>query len=237
MTKLPSARTANLVVQLFDDETLIYDLSVSKAFCLNENAARIFKACEEGKTFEDLKKTAEFSDDVIFFALDELKRFDLIEDYEDSASPFHNLSRRDVIKKIGFSSMVALPAIYALIAPTAVQAQSGFNYTCSNPGAATSSFCASSPAACTTNAKTLCANCGASASTSGLCSANPTNTVTCTCGGATCSNPGATTSSFCASPASGCSDARTFCANCSATGSTSGLCSANPVNTLTCTCT
>lgn len=239
--KLPLSRFNNIVVQNLSDEVLIYDLLSNKAYYLNATSTTVFNACDGKTTLADLKAKSQLTDDLIFLALDELKKAELLEKDVQYSSPFDGMSRREVIRKVGLSSLIALPVISSVIAPTAAHAQSlDVSFTCSNPGAATASFCASSPTSCITQSKILCSTCGATSSTSGLCSGNPPggNTITCTCGGA-CSNPGAATFQFCATPASGCSQASTLCANCSATGSSSGICSGNPPGgaTLTCTCT
>jgi len=62
-------------------------------------------------------------DDVIYLSLDEIKKNDLIA--ENYVSPFAGMSRREIIKRVGLASMVALPIITGLIAPKAVNAQSG----------------------------------------------------------------------------------------------------------------
>jgi hypothetical protein len=237
---LPKSRTNDIVVQNLSNEVLIYDLLTNQAFGLNETATVVFNSCNGRTSLSKLKEEARLTDEMIFLALEELKRFGLIEQGSDFSSPFDGMSRREIIRKVGLSSLIAMPVISSLIAPTAAQAQSLTNFfTCSNPGAAIGNFCASSPSGCNTQAKTLCATCGATASSGGICSANPPGTaqVTCSCGGA-CSNPGAQTGSFCATPAQGCSAASTFCASCSATGSSSGVCSPNGPggSNFTCTC-
>ncbi len=134
MNKLPKARGNNIVVQELKDETLIYDLKENKAFCLNETAGIVFSACNGRTDFDELKKQSGFSDDLIYLTLDELKRQGLIED--EYHSPFAGMKRREVIRKIGFASMIALPLITGLVAPTAAMAASG---TAGTAGACTSS--------------------------------------------------------------------------------------------------
>lgn len=120
LSKLPPARIENIVVQDAGDEVLIYDLITNKAFCLNETSAIIYQACDGKTSSDELKAKYHFSDDLIFFALDELKKEKLIED--NYVSPFKGIKRREVIKKIGLASMIALPVIVSLMAPTAVMA-------------------------------------------------------------------------------------------------------------------
>ena len=120
--KLPKART-DVLVQDLKDEVLIYDKNKNKSYCLNSTAKTVFNACDGTTTLEDLKHQSSLPDDVIYLSLDEIKRNDLIE--ESYVSPFAGVSRREVIKRVGLASMVALPVIFGLIAPTAANAQSG----------------------------------------------------------------------------------------------------------------
>jgi hypothetical protein len=121
--KLPKARTENLLEQNFEKETLIYDLLIDKAFNLNETLTIVYKACGQKLLFDELRQEYKFTDDFIYLALDELKRNDLLAD--DYDSPFKSTSRREVIKKVGLASMLALPLVTGLIAPKAASAASG----------------------------------------------------------------------------------------------------------------
>ena len=120
---LPKARTANLLEQNLKNETLIYDLVTDKAFNLNETLSIVYKACDGETTFDELKREHKFSDDFIYLALDELEKENLLaEKYE---SKFKGLSRREVIRKVGLASIIALPLIIGITAPLAAHAASG----------------------------------------------------------------------------------------------------------------
>jgi hypothetical protein len=121
--KLPKARTESLLEQNLEKETLIYDLTIDKAFNLNETLSVVYKACGQSLTFYQLKRRSKFTDDFIYLALDELNRENLLaEDYQ---SPFAQTSRREVIKKVGLATMFALPLITGLVAPKSTNAASG----------------------------------------------------------------------------------------------------------------
>lgn len=122
--KLPQARTKNLVEQNLVNETLIYDLVTNKAFNLNENSTVVYQACNGRTTFDELKRAHKFTDDFIYLALDELKRNDLLAE-TNYLSPLAGMNRRDAIRKVGLASMIALPVIVGLSAPSAAQAASG----------------------------------------------------------------------------------------------------------------
>lgn len=124
MKKLPKARSNDITVQNLNNETLVYDLLTNKAYCLNETSSIIFNACDGVMTFAELKKQKGFSDELIFLALDELKKQKLVEGNEEYVSPFAGMNRREVIRRVGLTSMIALPMISSLIAPRAIHAGS-----------------------------------------------------------------------------------------------------------------
>lgn len=133
MNKLPKARSNNFVVQETANELLVYDLITNKAFCLNETAAIIFNACDGETSFNEINRRHNFTDELIFLTLDSLKTENLLD--ENFHSPFDRVKRREVIKKIGLATMMALPLISSVIAPKAVNAQSdgiGILGTCPN---------------------------------------------------------------------------------------------------------
>lgn len=124
MKRLPIARTDNIVVQNVENETLIYNLVSNKAYCLNTNLTKVYIACDGMKTFEELQKKYNFTEEFIYLSLDELKREELINPDSNYQSPFAKMSRREVVKKVGLSTAAALPLITSLVAPKAINAQS-----------------------------------------------------------------------------------------------------------------
>jgi hypothetical protein len=120
---LPKARTADIIQQEADKELLIYDLRANKMFQLNETSKRVYEAC--GKlSFNELKQTYRFTDDLINLTLDELQRNNLLEN--PTSDYLSGVSRREIIKKIGLGTMIALPLVSSLIAPHSLQAASTF---------------------------------------------------------------------------------------------------------------
>lgn len=125
MKNLPRARTEKLLEQNFEKEVLIYDLMTDKAYNLNESLSIVYHACSGKQTFDELKRKHNFTDDFIFFALDELKRNNLLVDADQYRSPFAGISRREVIRKVGLTTAAVLPIIIGLTAPKAASASSG----------------------------------------------------------------------------------------------------------------
>lgn len=127
MSNLPKARLENIVVQETETELLIYDLISNKALCLNETSRIVWQACDGKMTFDDFRKKTnlKFSDELIWLALDQLKLDDLLDKSVEIESKFNGLTRREALRKVGFATMIALPMVSSIIAPTPVSAQSG----------------------------------------------------------------------------------------------------------------
>ncbi len=122
MMRFPKSKNDDLIVQSVGNELLIFNLKSNQAFSLNETTKTIYQACDGKTSFAELNYKYNYSDDLIFLALDQLKKNDLIEDSYQTR--FSAVSRRDVIRKIGFASIIALPVISAITVPTAALAGS-----------------------------------------------------------------------------------------------------------------
>jgi hypothetical protein len=90
-----------------EDEVLIYDTVSDKAYCLNETLAKVFNACDDKQTFDDLKRSYQFTDDLIFLALDKLKNKNLLADDDSYQLPFAGMSRREAVRRVGFGTRIA----------------------------------------------------------------------------------------------------------------------------------
>ncbi len=137
----PLVKTENLVVQNLEDETLLYNLKTNKALCLNETSALIWEMCDGRSSISQiaeklgkrLKKPV--SVELVWLAVDQLDKENLLNNVEGFQNTFEGLSRREVIRKVGFASIVALPIVSAVVAPSAVNAQSCIatgNFGCTN---------------------------------------------------------------------------------------------------------
>lgn len=120
----PIARKENIVIQETNEEALIYDLKINKVFCLNQTSAKIWNICDGRKSVREIAKSLNFSEGIVWLALDQLFDEKLVENYQGSEKYFTGLSRRQIIKKVGLASMVMLPLVTSLVAPRAVIAQS-----------------------------------------------------------------------------------------------------------------
>ena len=122
-SQCPKARKSGLVVQEMPDEVLVYDLNSNKAHCLNQTAATVWRACDGNNTVSDIATSfGKGSEDLVWLAIDQLVglqrpplRAVLLE--AGVVSKFKGQSRREVIKKIGLASIIAVPMVASLVAP------------------------------------------------------------------------------------------------------------------------
>ncbi len=131
MTQLPKARLNKIITQEADKELLIYDLEINKAFCLNETSALVWQLCDGKNSIAEISRLMTHqlkmpvAENLIWLALDHLKRNELLDKNFEIEIDFGGLIRREVIKKVGLTSMLALPFISSVVAPPSAEAQSG----------------------------------------------------------------------------------------------------------------
>lgn len=131
----PKARESGLVVQEAQDEVLVYDLDSNKAHCLNESAAFVWRSCDGTNSVSDIVREFEstsrgkVTEDFVWLAIDQLNENGLLASVGER--PFAGRSRRDVLKKIGLASMVALPIVASLVTPQSAMAAA--SCACVNP--------------------------------------------------------------------------------------------------------
>lgn len=126
----PKARLENIVVQNSAYETLIYDLTINKAYLLNQTTAFIWNLCDgqhdlaqiQNKVSKHFKQSA--TKDLVWLAIDQLNKDNLITNADELPNPFRGMERREVIRRIGLATMISLPFIISITAPKAANAAS-----------------------------------------------------------------------------------------------------------------
>ncbi len=124
---VPRARQTELVVEELSDEVLIYDLKCNKAHCLGHTAAVVWKFCDGKTSLDEVAARAStalktpVTVDVVAFALEQLRRADLLESTV-SRPVAASLSRRDLFRRAG--AVAAAAVVTSIVAPTAAQAAS-----------------------------------------------------------------------------------------------------------------
>lgn len=130
MLSSPLSRKANLVVRELENEVLIYDLKIHKAYSLNQTSALVYQFCDGTNSVAEIRELMSrelktlVSEDLVWLALKELRRQNLLENGEDFSAPVSGFSRRELLKKARATSMVMLPVIVSIVAPQAVMAAS-----------------------------------------------------------------------------------------------------------------
>lgn len=151
MKPLPKARKQKLVVREFAGELLVYDKKRHEAHCLNSTAALVWKQCDGRTSVTEIARrlAKELTGDgkpvderLVWDALDQFRRRHLLEEKLEVPAGMlikGGLNRRQVMRALGLT-IVALPLVTSLVAPTAAEAGS-----CLNGGAtcATSAQCCS----------------------------------------------------------------------------------------------
>jgi hypothetical protein len=190
MKNYPVSRKDNLVVQELNGEVLIYDLTDNKAFCLNKTSALVWQACDGHKSVAEIsdfishKLSSPVNEDLVWFALDQLKKERLLENGNEIPNQFAGMSRREVVKKVGLGSMIALPIVASLVAPAALQAQSADCMSCVkfNSGGVCGTNCLSVLGTCYENAgcgggqntgNVTCLQCSTPVANGGVCAGGP----------------------------------------------------------------
>ena len=127
---LPQARKSEVVTREVAGELLVYDRSSDKAHCLNRAATLVWLHCDGHTTVAEMTQLlarelkTPVADEVVWFALEELKKSSLLQ--RPWARPLHvnQMSRRALVKRLGIAAAVAVPLITSIVAPTAAAAAS-----------------------------------------------------------------------------------------------------------------
>jgi len=131
-TTLPRARTDELLIEEFPDETLVYDLQRDRAHCLNRAASLVWRACDgrmevkemAGRLASEAGLPADAA--LVWMALTRLEKARLLAERVDAPEPRAGYSRRELIRALGLTGGLALllPAVESIVAPLAASAQS-----------------------------------------------------------------------------------------------------------------
>lgn len=127
----PIARIDGLLACELGGETIIYDQDRDHAHCLNPTAALVFRHCNGKNSAADIARrmTVELKtpveDPLVWDALERLSRSNLLlEQINVPPSVRNGMTRREFVRNLGLASLVAMPAISSIVAPTPAHAQS-----------------------------------------------------------------------------------------------------------------
>ncbi len=126
---LPLKRQTGLLVENVQGEMLVYDLERAQANCLNQTAALVWEYAD-GKTAiphiaqrvgQELSTSVD--EQVVWYALDQLQRKNLMQTQMQLPAKYATLSRREFMKRVALvGALAAIPTIVSLTAPTPTEA-------------------------------------------------------------------------------------------------------------------
>ena len=134
---LPRARRAQLIVKELANETLVYDEESHEAHCLNQTAAFVWRHCDGRTSIAKMERLLEkqaktkVPEQIVWSALEQLEKSHLLEAPAPRPMLTAGMSRRELIRRLGIGSALALPVVVSIVAPTAAEAAST---TCSSVG-------------------------------------------------------------------------------------------------------
>ena len=127
---LPLARRDPLVINELHDEVLVYDPDSHDAYCLNPTSALVWKNCDGHSTISETTQllgrelNAPVNEDVVWLALTQLKKANLLQGEVKAPSGTTKISRRELTRRIGIAALL-LPAITVLSVPAVYAQASG----------------------------------------------------------------------------------------------------------------
>jgi Coenzyme PQQ synthesis protein D (PqqD) len=113
------------------DELLIYDERTHLGHCLNWTAAAVWRACDGERTIADITRhlqaqvNPDIDEQTVRITLSKLKSAGLLLD-ENIPAEGETLSRREVMRRIGTITALALPVVTTMLMPTPARAASCF---------------------------------------------------------------------------------------------------------------
>ena len=137
----PRARKQGLVVQKLPDETLVYDLDRDLAHCLNQTASLVWRRCDGRTTTKEIALSLTRSlkqpvdEKIVWLALDQLDRNHLLSEESFIPRTVAGMNRREVVRALGITAAIAIPAVISIVAPLPAQAVSclGQGQPCTGP--------------------------------------------------------------------------------------------------------
>ena len=126
----PLARVEGFVVRELAEEVLVYDLDTHKAVCLNSTAAAVWRLCDGRRTAADITRALEKAaggavpEELVWLALEQLGKDQLLDARVRCPAALAGVSRREMIRRVGLTAAIALPAIASIVAPTSADAAS-----------------------------------------------------------------------------------------------------------------
>ncbi len=120
----------NAIVRQLSSEFLVYDKETSKAHCLNQGAAEVWKLCDGKRNVAEMVRAMEkqstlpFEEEVVWSALRQFQTSGLLLNVTPWLGQKKGLTRRALIRKWGSAAALALPLVTSILVPTPAEAAS-----------------------------------------------------------------------------------------------------------------
>ncbi len=114
----------HFIVEQLMNEVMIYDQKRNKAFCLNQQAAFVWRHCDGATTIDELTGLLQqlspgpVDGAVIQFALETLAADGLLEPSTFDSRVPAGMTRRSLMQRFGLSAAMSLPVVTALLVAT-----------------------------------------------------------------------------------------------------------------------
>lgn len=118
----PIARSERLLVEVFEQELLLYDLDSDRAHALDGRAASIWRACDGSSSVSEIAARTGTDRAVVESTLERLAELELVTEATVRAAVH---TRRSVLHRgviAGAVGVAAVPIIQTIVAPTAAHA-------------------------------------------------------------------------------------------------------------------
>ena len=117
------------IVRELSDEFLVYDKETNHAHCLNQIAADVWRLCDGKKSLAEIMRTMEkakspVDERLLWMTLRKLSKAGLLLEPIPLPPPSIDLSRREVMRRVGMAAIVTLPLVTSMLVPTAAEAAS-----------------------------------------------------------------------------------------------------------------
>ncbi len=117
------------IVRQLSDEFIVYDKETNHAHCLNQIAADVWRLCDGKKTVAEITRSMEkakppVEEGLVWMTLRKLSKAGLLLEPIPLPPPSIDLSRREVMRRVGMTAMVTLPLVTSMLVPTAAEAAS-----------------------------------------------------------------------------------------------------------------
>ena len=120
----------DLLVRELSDEVVLYDKGTSKAHCLNQTAAAVWKLCNGERSVAEIARGLQQilpvpgDEGLVWIALCQLSKSGLLQNEIPPLIKRDVLSRRELVRRMGIAATMALPIATSILVPTPAAAVS-----------------------------------------------------------------------------------------------------------------